>query len=272
MEIQGKAGKLYISDVHAKNPKGSVVLAHGICHGAWCWDKMQDYLALHGFDSYALSYRGHKGSDGFDKLKNWTISDYTDDVRSAIEHISQVTGEKPFLLGHSMGGAVVQKYIGLYEDTVCGAILFASATAPKMPFWKTLISTCIHKDLFIAWCKSTGWSVNISKMSKSAFFNGGEVTRETIEKYSSLLQKESSKVVNGLLKKEYSENYNVHIPVFVIGSASDSYFKEDSLNKTADMYKVEPVILKGICHDMMLDERMPEVADHVIRFMEKVGL
>lgn len=272
MEIQGKAGKLYISDVHAKNPKGSVVLAHGICHGAWCWDKMQDYLALHGFDSYALSYRGHKGSDGFDKLKDWTISDYTDDVRSTIEHVPQITGEKPFLLGHSMGGAVVQKYIGTDENMVRGAILFASATAPKMPFLTTFIGSYMRKDLSIARRISEGKSVDIGEMPESAFFKGGEVTKAAIEKYSPMLQEESPEVVKELVLKKYSKNYNINIPVFVIGSASDSYFKEDSLNKTADMYKVEPVILKGICHDMMLDERMPEVADHVIHFMEKVGL
>ncbi len=107
MEVLGKAGKLYVADVHADKAKGSIVLAYGICHGAWCWDKMQDYLASHGFDSYALSYRGHNGSDGYDRLQEWTISDYTDDVESVVTEIIRTTGQKPFLLGHSMGGAVV---------------------------------------------------------------------------------------------------------------------------------------------------------------------
>ena len=42
------------------------------------------------------------------------------------------------------------------------------------------------------------------------------------------------------------------------------------MNQTAKEYHVKAIILDKICHDMMLDERMPEAADYVLRFMEKI--
>lgn len=61
------------------------------------------------------------------------------------------------------------------------------------------------------------------------------------------------------LAKLYSNNYYVHIPVFVIGSYADLYFGKKSLEKTADEYakegsKTALVILDHLCHDMMVDD------------------
>ena len=40
-----------------------LLFVHGSCHAAWCWDEhFLPYFADHGFDSYALSLRGHGGS------------------------------------------------------------------------------------------------------------------------------------------------------------------------------------------------------------------
>ena len=52
-------------------------------------------------------------------------------IKKDMETRCELRGVKPFLLGHSMGGAVVQQYIGKYEDDVQGAVLFAPETAPQ---------------------------------------------------------------------------------------------------------------------------------------------
>lgn len=43
------------------------------------------------------------------------------------------------------------------------------------------------------------------------------------------------------------------IIVFVIGSDKDAYIPTDSLDTTANFYDTRPMILRGLCHDMMLD-------------------
>lgn len=85
-----------------------ILFIHGAWHGAWCWEEyFLPYFAAHGYDSYALSLRGHGNSEGREGLRWCTMSDYVDDVSQVIGRMPGV----PFLVGHSMGGLVVQKYL-----------------------------------------------------------------------------------------------------------------------------------------------------------------
>ncbi|NTV52837.1 MAG: hypothetical protein HGA76_07495, partial [Candidatus Firestonebacteria bacterium] len=45
-----------------------LILIHGICHGAWCWENYLDFFSKQGFDVYALSLRGHGASAGGDRI------------------------------------------------------------------------------------------------------------------------------------------------------------------------------------------------------------
>lgn len=41
-----------------------LLFIHGAWHGAWCWEKFLSYFAEHGYESHALSLRGHGNSEG----------------------------------------------------------------------------------------------------------------------------------------------------------------------------------------------------------------
>jgi len=44
-----------------------ILFVHGMWHAAWCWaEHLLPYFAQHGYASYALSLRGHGGSEGRD--------------------------------------------------------------------------------------------------------------------------------------------------------------------------------------------------------------
>lgn len=260
----------------AKDVKSSIVFVHGICHGAWCWEKyFVPYFSKHGYECYAVDLRGH-GRDSRERLKGARLSDYVEDVKDVV---SKCPG-KPFLVGHSMGGAVVQQYIGKYEDDVQGAILFAPATAPKMTYWDIF-----PKRKNLIWATLIAFGCSPSKFAHdAAFFTGTNERGEKMQRvkdttpYEKLLQKESSKITGGItglgdLIRKYSDNYAVNIPILVIGSYADAYFSDKSLKKTANMYagkqKTALVIRKHLCHDMMLDDDgWEESAKPVLEFIE----
>ena len=90
-------------------PKTTPLLfVHGKWHAAWCWQEhFLPYFAGKGYDCYALSLRGHAGSDGHEGLPWTSIADYVVDV-------AQVAGsleKPPVVIGHSMGGFITQKYL-----------------------------------------------------------------------------------------------------------------------------------------------------------------
>lgn len=267
-----------------ENPKGYIVLVHGICHGAWCWENFINFFAAQGYQCYAVSLRGHGNSEGREDLNSFTLSDYVEDVKTVVD----MCAAKPFLVGHSMGGAVVQQYIGKYPDTVQGAVLFAPATAPRMTRWDVMPKNC---KLLSATLIAFGRKLVFSKeylTERAAFFTGTDKNGKRIPRvkntsdYAKLLHSESREVIGGIIKHGdltkavYSDNYSIDIPVFVIGSAADQYFPPKSLKQTANAYahkgKTALMILEHLCHDMMLDNNEPETwkasAEPVLAFVE----
>ena len=113
-------------EVISKHPRESrhptpLLFIHGMLHGAWCWDvHFLDYFAQQGFAAHAVNLRGHGSSDGRDKLRWTRIADFVDDVASAVRELPS----PPVLIGHSMGGFVIQKY--LEDHAAAGAVLLSS--------------------------------------------------------------------------------------------------------------------------------------------------
>ncbi|WP_114416585.1 alpha/beta hydrolase [Marinospirillum perlucidum] len=110
----------------SSNPEGVPVLfVHGIFSGAWIWDEYYlPWFADQGYQAYALSFRGHGRSSAPDPAGQYRLEDYVQDLSDAIDIIRRKHGQEPLLVGHSMGGMVVQSYLSRFRGR--GAILLAS--------------------------------------------------------------------------------------------------------------------------------------------------
>ena len=104
------------------NPHPTPLLfVHGAWHGAWCWeDHFLPYFAQHGYTSHAVDLRGHGKSEGGDRLRGTSISHYVSDLAQIIGKLER----PPVLIGHSLGGLVVQKYLEKHQAPA--AVLLAS--------------------------------------------------------------------------------------------------------------------------------------------------
>ncbi|UFJ41783.1 alpha/beta hydrolase [Brevibacillus humidisoli] len=111
-----------------------LLFVHGSFHGAWCWkEQFLPYFSAKGFPSYALSFRGHGESESMEQLQTCSLRDYVDDVLQAIQLIQN----KPVLIGHSMGAAVVQKILHLHPDKIKAAVLMSPV--PPNGMWKDVL-------------------------------------------------------------------------------------------------------------------------------------
>lgn len=98
-----------------------LLFVHGGYHAAWCWDvHFLNYFADKGFRAVAVSLRGHGQSVRSQPLASCSIADYIDDVRI----VADTLDSEPVLVGHSMGGFVVQRY--LEKIHAPAAVLMAS--------------------------------------------------------------------------------------------------------------------------------------------------
>jgi pimeloyl-ACP methyl ester carboxylesterase len=100
-----------------------ILFVHGAWHGAWCWDEFfLSYFAAHGFEAHALSLRAHGASEGRTQLHRSRIRHYVEDVAAVVAGFSSA----PILVGHSMGGFVVQKFL----ETQSSPAAFLLASIP----------------------------------------------------------------------------------------------------------------------------------------------
>lgn len=81
-----------------------IVFIHGMWGGSWMWDNYLGYFAGRGYTGYALNLRGHHGSRPVADIGRVPFADYLSDARGVVAALGH-----PILVGHSMGGLLVQK-------------------------------------------------------------------------------------------------------------------------------------------------------------------
>jgi alpha-beta hydrolase superfamily lysophospholipase len=110
--FDGVGGVRIVYDVWSPDtdPRGVVVLSHGLGEHARRYDHVATRFGQDGLVTYALDHRGH-GRSGGKRVLVKDISEYTGDFDTMVgiatkEH----PGAKRILLGHSMGGGIVFAY------------------------------------------------------------------------------------------------------------------------------------------------------------------
>ncbi|MBI3089626.1 MAG: alpha/beta hydrolase [Candidatus Tectomicrobia bacterium] len=79
------------------------LFVHGACHGAWCWERVLDLLRVAGRDAYAIDLPGHGARAA--EAAGARLPDYT---RAVVGFIEELDLRGVVLVGHSMGGIVLQ--------------------------------------------------------------------------------------------------------------------------------------------------------------------
>ena len=105
-----------------------VLLVHGMFGGAWYFDRWQRFLADRGWTAYAMNLRGHHDSRPVADFGATTVADYDADALEVAAWLHGVHGEKPLVVGHSMGGLMAQK---LAEANAVQAAIFLCAAPPR---------------------------------------------------------------------------------------------------------------------------------------------
>ncbi|HEY1857229.1 alpha/beta hydrolase [Acidocella sp.] len=236
--------------------RGSFVLLHG----AWCWNWyfkpfFRPYFAANGFDVIAFSLRGHGGSEGRELLNGFSIDDYVEDLRGVV-----ATVERPVVVGHSMGGFVLQTY--LTQASLRGAVLLASA--PPRPMPGGLIKSLIAQPLNVFRAARQGAEFNRNMLRQKMFSRGPE--DKSMDAYLENVQPESSRVAASMLTRNIAHPETIGTPIQVIGAGRDRLVPPEAVALTARAYRTQPVMFDAMSHMLMLEPHWRDVADAILRF------
>jgi pimeloyl-ACP methyl ester carboxylesterase len=245
--------------------KAPLVFVHGAFHGAWCWDEhFLDFFAAKGYRSLAVSLRGHGKSPAPKSMRFCSIADFVDDVASVAGSLPQ----QPAVIGHSVGGFVVQKY--LESHGAPAAVLLASIPPSG------IAQFFLRRFRRHPWL--TGRSLAMGKLLSSV---GGtpELARETffsestsqldMVRYTALLGEEYvSKFAFEMLLLNLPKPQFVTTPLLVLGAENDIVFTQQEVRGTAAAYHTEAELFPEMAHDMMLEPGWAAVAERIHAWLE----
>jgi alpha-beta hydrolase superfamily lysophospholipase len=110
-----------------RDVSGVVVLVHGIFEHSGRYAHVAERLNRAGYALVAMDLRGHGKSDG-ERIWVESFDEYLADLEVLLERVRGRHPGKPlYLLGFSMGGAVVTLFTILYQPEIAGLILSAPA-------------------------------------------------------------------------------------------------------------------------------------------------
>ncbi|PXX05154.1 alpha/beta hydrolase [Mycolicibacterium moriokaense] len=131
--FDGVGGVRIVYDVWTPDtdPRGVVVLAHGLGEHARRYDHVAQRLGESGLITYALDHRGH-GRSGGKRVYLRDISEYTGDFHTLVGIAADDhPGLKLVVLGHSMGGAIVFTYGVEHPDDYTAMVLSGPVVAAQ---------------------------------------------------------------------------------------------------------------------------------------------
>jgi len=201
--------------------KKSVVFIHGMYMTALCWENWVRYFQERGYDARAIAWPGRdrtvealNAAHPEAELGRLTLRAVVDDLEQSIRKLEPA----PALVGHSMGGLVVQLLLGRGVGAAGVAIDSAAPAGLFSPQWSFLRSNFPHINPLAP----QGTPIRMSfERFQYAFANGLplEVQRGAYERY---VVPESRRVPAGSLGADGRIDFRKpHAPLLLIGGGAD---------------------------------------------------
>jgi len=250
----GVPPKLEVLETLAESDTGRppILFVHGAGHAAWCWKHWMDGVAAAGYPAYAVSLRGHGGSGG--SLLKAHLDSYVEDVIRTAATLPR----QPVLVGHSLGGLVVQRTLARYPARA--GVLVSSI--PARPGLGTLVSLFKQHP-------SDGFKVLAGgslPMRPEYLFNelgpeeaAGNVARTGGESPLAQFQVLFHRPVTDPLGD---------VPILAFGTPDDMLVPIGDVRDTARRFGADLIEFPGMGHDLMLDRRRSEPLEAMVGWLD----
>ena len=263
----GRAGQLEI--IEANPPAGGsgrpLLFVHGAFAGAWCWaEYFLPYFASQGYRACAVSLSGHGGSSGRERLDSLSIADYVRDLERAVATI----GGDPLIVGHSMGGFVLQKY--LERVAAPGVVLMASV--PPRGLMSASITLALSNPGMFADINSMMHRGRASLASLQHALFASPVAADRLQAYYRLMQPESQRAMWDMTFFDLPQLQREDCPpMLVLGAERDILVPPSEVEQAARAYGAAAEIFPGMGHVMMLEADWQKVAERIIEWIRTLG-
>jgi pimeloyl-ACP methyl ester carboxylesterase len=264
-----EATSLEVLDVGVTTPAhpAPLLFVHGAYHGAWCWaEYFLDFFADKGFRALAVSLRGHGKSTLNQRLRGCSAADYVDDVRSVADGLPT----PPVLIGHSLGGYLVQKY--LESSPAPAGVLLASMSA------RAGIAMSLRQykryPRFMTTYTVTGKGLSLfddPERTREFLFSANTPDADVV-RYRALLQEESQRAILDGMMFNTARPKRISTPLLILAAEYDGAVTVSEQRALAHAYGTIADVVPGMGHNMMLEPGWDAVAERIHTWLGARGL
>ncbi|WP_404418752.1 alpha/beta hydrolase [Marinospirillum sp.] len=243
-----------------------VLFVHGIFSGAWIWDKyFLPWFAERGYQAYALSFRGHGHSSAPDPDGQYQMHEYVQDLADAVAIIERTHGQAPLLVGHSMGGMVVQRYLS--EQRGRGAVLVTSI--PPQGIWPLSWANLLtHPFESLSLSRSFMFPESTTPAEFHQAMFSGPVEAGKLVSWMRQMVPESFALIWDMTWRDLPYVFEVYkTPLEVVGARQDKVIPPSMVKLTAATYGCTPRWVDA-GHGLMLDTSWQAAAETVNEALE----
>lgn len=243
-----------------------LLFVHGICTAAWVWEStFLPYFSGLGYECYALSLRGHGNSEGRERVRQFGLGDFADDVDWAMKQI----GAPAVTIGHSLGGAVVQNYFKR-GGKAAGAVLLCAAP-PHGLLRATAVMLANNPSLANELRKVLDHGLraaNLDVIERGLFSSPPPpaIREQLFQRMDDIAENASRQLIGWTPFAPLPWN----VPkLLVMGGEADQFVPAGDVRLTAIYYGERSVIIKGGAHALMMDTNWRESADPISAWLAK---
>ncbi len=251
--------------VPARASQPPVVMVHGIMGGAWYFAKWLKFFGARGHPAYALNLRGHHGSRPVENFGQVSVMDYVADVRDASAGIRQRHPGAPLILvGHSMGGLVVQKAA---ESISPGATILLSSVPPRgIPL---LSWPLFRRELKHVWAMLTSRAITVNPRDAADLFLN-RVDPAEVASFLPLWTPASGRVGRDITFGRIAiDEKRVTSPVLVVAGADDVAIPPRIQRRVARKYEAPFRAYAGNAHFLIWEAGWDRIAAEVAAWLDQ---
>jgi len=228
-----------------------LILVHGGCHGAWCWEGVQESLAELGWASTAFDWYSHGDSRQLEESE-WLKRDILavrEEISIVADQLAARTDVPSVVVGHSMGGLAALSYAASTQNQLAGLVLLA----PVVPegFAEGVSELPVQPG--------SPWGPPPPEVARQMFYSGVEDAQADV--LYGRLQSESPEAVWQATR--YTAQVDVSAitaPVLVFAGDLDPLVPPAAIRRLAETMGAHLVSLPGAGHGLTLDPVSSDVS------------
>ncbi|MFO7959495.1 MAG: alpha/beta fold hydrolase [Nitriliruptoraceae bacterium] len=239
---------------HPVGGRPPLLFVHGAWHGAWAWQEhWLPAAAAAGWHGVAVSLRGHGTSERPTHFDRTTLRHYEHDVLQAITTLPA----PPVLIGHSMGGVVVQRVLERYRAAPAGVLL---ASLPPDHGLHVVPSLLRHDPSMLL----QGLAGRPVTPRPGTLFGPSTAPADESRLLARLGPESWLASQQVVLPRRPPD---VRTPLLVVGGEHDLFAPPHAVARTARHYGTRAHLFRGMGHELPLEPGWDAVLDHVLTWI-----